>query len=506
MNSYNCPHCQRDFKIERNDSHEVVCPHCDGMVSVLERDLEPGERIGGFEIVRLIGRGGMGNVYMAIQLSMNRPVALKVLLKSMTRDKDALRQFLNEARVSGQMNHRNIISAIDAGEIDDNYFLVTAFVDGEDLERRLERDGRIPEKEALDIALKIGDALNYAWSNYKLLHKDIKPGNIMTDSRGEVYLMDMGIAQFAGDTALEGSEHVLGSPLYMSPEQTMAMKLDWSSDLYSLGATLYHMIVGLPPYDDADVTKIMEKHSKEPFPDPVNRTPKVKISKRVVSLLRKMMGKKPEDRFDSWEGFRKAAGSVLKSLDKPASMERTQVANRKMKKKALSKAKAPVKVKNSPHVVVRRKSGGGFMSLLSALFVVLLAGALGYNYYLHSKKSAAKLALAEAEEFLSRHHDDYPSAIQRFRQALAKARGTDIEPIAADRVEEVVDEAAAQAKLLKKFEEAKERSKELVAKKRFDDAIALLRSSTRNIKDRFVRKEAETRIKMIQMTASGIRR
>ncbi|MCK5843859.1 MAG: protein kinase, partial [Victivallales bacterium] len=204
MNSYSCPHCHQDFEIAPSESEEVVCPHCNGMVSVPERDLEPGERLGGFEIMHLIGRGGMGNVYMAIQLSMNRPVALKVLLKSMTQDKEALRQFLNEARVSGQMNHRNIISAIDAGEIDDNYFLVTAFVDGEDLERRLERDSQIPEKEALDIALKIGDALNYAWENYKLLHKDIKPGNIMTDSRGEVFLMDMGIAQFAGDSALDG--------------------------------------------------------------------------------------------------------------------------------------------------------------------------------------------------------------------------------------------------------------------------------------------------------------
>ena len=507
MNSYSCPHCHQDFEIERNDSEEIVCPHCNGMVSVPERDLEPGERLGGFEIVRLIGRGGMGNVYMAIQLSMNRPVALKVLLKSMTRDKEALRQFLNEARVSGQMNHRNIISAIDAGEINDNYFLVTAFVDGEDLERRLERDGSIPEREALDIALKIGDALNYAWANYKLLHKDIKPGNIMTDSRGEVFLMDMGIAQFAGDTALEGDEHVLGSPFYMSPEQTMAMKLDWSSDLYSLGATLYHMIVGLPPYDADDVTKIMEKHSKEPFPDPVKRNPEVKISKRTIALLRKMMGKKPEDRFESWESFRKAAGAALKSLNKPEATERTQVMTRKVKKMPASKGKGkgPARVKNTPRVAVRRKSSGGFMSLVSAGLSVLLAGALAYFYYLHLKKSAAKVALAEAEEYLSCHHDDYPSVIRRFRQALAKAKGTVIEPIAADRIDEVVAEAAVQAKLLKKYEQAKERSKTLVAKKRFKEAVALLRASTKGIKDRYVLKEAAMRIRMIQMTSSGMR-
>jgi len=505
VNSYSCPHCHQDFEMDRGEAEEVLCPHCNGMVSVPERDLESGECLGGFEIVRLIGRGGMGNVYMAIQLSMNRHVALKVLLKSMTRDKEALRQFLNEARVSGQMNHRNIISAIDAGEVNDTYFLVTAFVDGEDLERCLERESRIPEKDALRIALKIGDALDYAWANYKLLHKDIKPGNIMIDSRDEVYLMDMGIAQFAGESALDGDDHVLGSPFYMSPEQTMAMKLDWSSDLYSLGATLYHMIVGVPPYDADDVTKIMRKHSDEPFPDPLKRNIDVKISKRAIGLLRKMMEKKPEDRFESWEAFRKTAEAALKALSKPEPLDRTQVMTRKIKKMSASGKKGPIKLNNGPRVAVRRKSGGGAIQLLGTLVVLAAAVVAGYFYYIYAKKVAARRAFSEAEQYLKRHYDDYPSSIDRFRQALAKAGGTEMELIIADRIDEVLAESKVQKKLLKEYEAAKERAKKLIARRKFDEAVALLRNSTRNIKDRYVRKEAATRIHMIQLTASRVK-
>jgi hypothetical protein len=316
--------------------------------------------------------------------------------------------------------------------------------------------------------------------------------------------MDMGIAQFAGDTALDGDDHVLGSPFYMSPEQTMAMKLDWSSDLYSLGATLYHMIVGVPPYDADDVTKIMEKHSKEPFPDPLKRNPNVKISKRTIALLRKAMAKKCDERFESWEEFKKAVGAALKSLDKPESTERTRVMTRKMKKMPAPKKKGPIMKRNASQVAVRRKSGGGAMQLLTALVVVIVAGAISYFYYEYAKKASAKRAFAGAELYLKRHYDDYPSAILRFRQALAKAKGTDVEPVIADRLDEVVAEARIQADLVKKYNVAKEKAKILVARKKFDEAIALLRNSSRKIKDKYLQKEVATRIRMIRMTASRI--
>ena len=181
MRSFDCPHCHKVFNSRADEADVVLCPHCNSTVSLPEKDLLPGTVIEGFKIIRLLGRGGMGNVYLAEQISMERLVALKILLKSLTEDKESVGQFLNEARVSGQLNHANIIAAIDAGEFNDTYYLATSFVDGEDLEQRLEKEYCIPEKEALEIVLKIAHALNYAWETYGLLHKDIKPGNIMCD-------------------------------------------------------------------------------------------------------------------------------------------------------------------------------------------------------------------------------------------------------------------------------------------------------------------------------------
>ena len=319
MQTFDCTHCHRIFESEPGENEVVMCPHCNSAVALPEKELPPGSVIGGFEIIRLLGHGGMGNVYLANQLSMNRPVALKILLKAMTQDKESVKQFLHEVRVSGQLNHRNIITAIDAGEIDDTYYLVTTFVDGWDIEKRLEENNRIPEKEALKIILKIADALQYAWESHGLLHKDIKPGNIMQDSNEEVYLMDMGIAQFIGEAPSQ-DDHILGSPFFMSPEQTKGERLSWTSDLYSLGATLYNMITGVPPYDANDVMKIINMHSEAPFPLPSERAPDVQVSKPTVAILRKMLEKDPNNRYDSWGGFKLAVTKAFRALDgKPVS-------------------------------------------------------------------------------------------------------------------------------------------------------------------------------------------
>ena len=195
MESFDCPHCHKVFAGAPTADEVILCPHCNSTVSLPEKPYAAGTIIGGFEIISLLGQGGMGNVYLANQLSMNRPIALKILLKSLTQDKQAVKQFLNEARVSGKLNHRNIITAIDAGEVDDIYYLATTYIDGKDLEKVLEEETLLEEKKALKIILKIADALSYAWENFGILHKDIKPGNIMYDKKGEVFLMDMGIAQ-----------------------------------------------------------------------------------------------------------------------------------------------------------------------------------------------------------------------------------------------------------------------------------------------------------------------
>ncbi len=487
MQTFDCPHCHRVFESNPGEDEVVPCPHCNSTVALPEEDLPPGTMVEGFEIIRLLGHGGMGNVYMANQVSMNRPVALKILLKSMTEDKESVRQFLNEVRVSGRLNHRNIITAIDAGEIDDTYFLVTAFVDGLDLEKIIEEEGIISEKQSLRIAIKIADALQYSWESHGMLHKDIKPGNLILDSNGECFLMDMGIAQFIGDAPKE-EEHILGSPFFMSPEQTRGERLSWSSDLYSLGATIYNMIVGVPPYDADDVMKIVEMHSNEPFPLPSIRNPEAKVSKQTVMLMKKMMAKMPSERFDSWGGFKEAATKTLKALNAPSGQTK--------KRKAPSKKKPVIRRR-----IVQQKSGGGGLAMI-VISLTVLAIAIGsaYFYFNKNKTDNARAYLARAENFLMNHPGDYLSSIERFRLAAKKAKGTSIESRAMERLKAISKEWQKQEKLNDAYREAKKKAIELIKQKRYKEAIVILEKAIKEVKNPGLVKDAEMYIKQLKKT------
>ena len=470
----------------------VLCPHCNSAVALPEKDIEPGTVIGGFEIIRLLGRGGMGNVYLANQISMNRPVALKILLKSMTQDKEAVKQFLNEARVSGRLNHKHIITAIDAGEVDGTYYLVTNFIDGHDIEQKLEEDKIFKEKPALRIILKIADALQYAWEHHGLLHKDIKPGNIMLDSQGEAFLMDMGIAQFIGDTSSQ-DEHILGSPFFMSPEQTRGERLSWTSDLYSLGATLYNMVVGVPPYDADDVMKIIEMHSKAPFPLPSKRNPNAKVSKYTVMLLKKMMAKKPNDRFDSWGGLKDAIVKTLKQIDSPG-----QTGARKKSTTKQNKGIPAKKIRKRRRVVHQKSGGGGIAAVLIALLLIGILGGAAYFFYNKSRFDNAKRCLEQAEIYYNNHPTDYFASIQNFQAAADYSQGTPLETRAVDRLDEIKKEAKEQEELLVSYKKSKKKVNELIMQKRYQDAINLMHKSSKNIKDPSIHKEVELLSKQLQ--------
>ena len=497
MQTFDCPHCHRIFDSNPGKDDVVLCPHCNSAVSLPEKDLDPGTTIGGFEIIRLLGRGGMGNVYLANQISMNRPVALKILLKSMTQDKEAVKQFLNEARVSGQLNHKHIITAIDAGEVNGTYYLVTNFIDGHDIEKKLEEETIIKEKPALRIILKIADALQYAWETHGVLHKDIKPGNIMLDSQGDAFLMDMGIAQFIGDTPSE-DEHILGSPFFMSPEQTRGERLSWTSDLYSLGATLYNMVVGVPPYDADDVMKIIEMHSKAPFPLPSKRNEKAQVSKYTVTLLKKMMAKKPNDRFDSWGGLKDAISQTLKQLDSPSKTGARKKNTTKQNRGPSSPKKKKGK-RNRRRVAVHKKSdGGGVAAILIALLLIALAGGAAHFFYNKNRLDNAKAYLKRAEIYYSDHPSDYYTSIKNFQTAAFHSQGTSLETRAADRLDEIERESKVQQKLLLNYKHSKKRVSELIIQKKYKEAIDLIRNSSKGIKDQSIQKEAELLSKQLQ--------
>lgn len=495
MKSFDCPHCHKVFKSDSGGSEIVLCPHCNGTVSLPEKDLPPGTIMGGFEIIRLLGRGGMGNVYLAKQVSMERMVALKVLLKSLTQDKESVEQFLNEARVSGRLNHANIIPAIDAGEHEGTYYLATAYVDGEDLEQRLEKDHYIPEKEALQMVIKIGNALNYAWEAYGLLHKDIKPGNIMCDKKGEVFLMDMGIAQYIGEGS-GGEDHILGSPFYMSPEQTTASRLSWTSDLYSLGASLYNMIVGVPPFDAPEVMRIIEMHTTEEFPEPLSRNPTAEVTKPTVELMRKMMGKRPEDRYDSWAGFIEAAEKALKALDPKAVPKKGKGAKKKTgkhpKKKSRKRTVAPIQKKESNPVA----------SIISYLLMLVLAAGVAYVIYDYRKKTMASEAFSKAERFTRDHPGEYDSIIGQYREALVHCKGTDFEDQVREQLELMRKEQKEQKQLISVYKEASKKADALAANKKYNQAVQLLIDASRNLRDPSLVREADMKISHYKSMAS----
>lgn len=258
---------------------------------------------------RLLASGGCGRVYLADQVAMERQVAIKILKQSLADQEDAAERFINEARNAAKFQYPNIVTTLEAGKVNGLYYIAMQYVNGETVEKQLD-DGKIfSESEALSIVIKIAGALQLIWNKHRMFHKDIKPANIMLDSDNEAMLLDMGIAQQAGEESLINGE-VEGSPFYMSPEQIQGKTLTWSTDLYSLGATLYHMVTGCVPFYDKSIDQILEMHNNAPYPEPSERAPGSDISPELSGLMKRMLGKTPRKRFSSWEEFLQAASVI----------------------------------------------------------------------------------------------------------------------------------------------------------------------------------------------------
>ncbi|HLY11218.1 MAG TPA: serine/threonine-protein kinase, partial [Planctomycetota bacterium] len=251
--------------------------------------------IPGYELISRIGQGAMGTVFKAKQVSMDRVVAIKVLSPRYSKDRTFVERFLREARAVAKLNHENIITGIDVGEANGHHFFVMEFVDGAPVTSLMKRDGRLDEQRCLRIAIQVARALAHAHKN-GIVHRDIKPENIMLTATGSAKLCDLGLAkQTKGDADVTMDGTSVGTPNYISPEQARGEdKIDIRSDLYSLGASLYHMAVGAPPFSGANPMVVMTKHVTE-FPEsPKKRCPS--LSEGFSSLVMKMMQKRREDR------------------------------------------------------------------------------------------------------------------------------------------------------------------------------------------------------------------
>ena len=255
-------------------------------------------RIPGYKLLKRLGRGSMGTVYKARQLNLDRLVAIKVLASFLSENTAFVKRFLKEARVIGKLNHPNIVQGFDAGDFEGTYYFAMEYCSGPTLLALLDRGGAIDQDRAIHIVLQVARALEHAFAQ-GLVHRDVKPDNIMIVQGGVAKLCDLGLAKDVSRRS--GSTEkgaTMGTPNYISPEQARGdAHVDIRSDLYSLGATLYHMVTGVPPFDGPNPTVIMVKHLNEPPMPPRVRRPE--IDSRLQPIIIKMLAKNPADRYQT---------------------------------------------------------------------------------------------------------------------------------------------------------------------------------------------------------------
>ena len=302
--TFTCSNCQTALEVAASDSGKgVECPSCKVATTVPRQEPGPGTTIGGFYIKSLIGVGGSGNVFLATQLSMDRDVALKVLSAAVTKDPEDLERFMNEVRTTARLEHPNIISAYEAGEDDGYYYMAMAYINGLPLDQKIKysENGYLPEKKALGVTKKMALALSYAWTEHDMLHRDVKPENILLDTKGEPKLADLGLSRTSQQTKKVTSHGtIMGTPNYMSPEQIDELsKADLRSDIYSLGASLYQMLTGKIPFESDSTLGTFKLIATTSLINP--RRYNKKISSSCIKLLEKMLARNPKDRYQTWK-------------------------------------------------------------------------------------------------------------------------------------------------------------------------------------------------------------
>jgi serine/threonine protein kinase len=299
---FQCENCNKINLTDLTDLVEnyVHCGKCEAICEV-PRQIGPGVVIDDFVIEKLIGSGGMGEVYKAHQFSLDRKAALKIFKGRYLEDKELAREFIMEARTVAQLNHPNIIAAYKFGSDNGIFFFATDYIEGEDLQSRIKRTKKLKQDLVINVAIDITRAIGYAWNKSKLVHRDIKPDNIMLTSEGVAKLMDLGLSRIEEETE-ETSEIINGTPHYISPEQILGQPLDIRSDFYSLGATMFQLISGHFPFTGSS-DEIIDKHlDKKPQPLSILAPT---INEDLANVIEKLLSKKPENRFQDAEALEK---------------------------------------------------------------------------------------------------------------------------------------------------------------------------------------------------------
>jgi eukaryotic-like serine/threonine-protein kinase len=251
---------------------------------------------GRYRLEAKLGSGGMSTVYLARDETLDRPVAVKVMHREMSEQEDQLQRFRQEARAVAKLTHPNVVSVIDAGEDGGHPYIVFEYVKGETLKQRIGRVGALDPQEAIAYAIEVARGLSVAHAR-NMVHRDIKPQNVLIDDEGRAKLTDFGISRQLEQDGVTATGRVLGTTDYVAPEQAMGKEVDPRSDIYSLGVVLYEMLIGQVPFHADSQVGVAMKHVNEELPDVQRRRPEV--SAAVALVVERATAKNPAERYQT---------------------------------------------------------------------------------------------------------------------------------------------------------------------------------------------------------------
>ncbi len=312
---------------------------------------------GRYRLEAKLGSGGMSTVYLARDQTLDRQVAVKVMHREMSEQADQLERFRQEARSVAKLSHPNVVSVIDAGEDGGHPYIVFEYVEGETLKQRINRDGALAPQEAIAYAIEIARGLSMAHAR-NMVHRDIKPQNILIDAEGRAKLTDFGISRQLEQDGMTATGRVLGTTDYVAPEQAMGRKVDPRTDIYSLGVVLYEMLVGQVPFAADSQVGVAMKHVNEELPDVQRRRPEA--SAAVALVVERSTAKDPNERYQQ-------VGEMIDDLETALEVEAARAGSTTGEATSILDAVPPPK---------RKLPGPGRRSWVAIVVVLLIAAAV----------------------------------------------------------------------------------------------------------------------------------
>ncbi len=490
------------------------------------------QRIGGFELLQKIGEGGMGSVWKARQISLDRIVALKVLNADYSRNTEFLARFRNEARAAAGLNDAHIIQVYDAGNADGVDYLAMEYVAGQSVRAILNVRGPYLEATALDIVIPVAQALSHAWERAKLIHRDVKPENILIDRDGTVKLGDLGLAKSAAtpeNLKITRAGQTLGTPYYIAPEQAQGVRdLDFRCDIYSLGATLYHMVTGHALFEEAPTAVALLKHLDGSVPDARRYQPK--LSEGLCLIMEKMLAKHRDDRYANWQelisDLQLARGGRQPVNARVGPGRSTMQRFAAVGPDGLSAAASPQapdwEISQPPRRVMTPVMWSGLMVILLCLIGMAVLWKISGDReqelvaelaarQLETQAAAAARAYYEAMEFARSHPADYAEIIRRFNVIVRNYPKTEFAPAATEQANQWRQKlTAVQRSASRRVTDQKETQTKLAAAKQAEARrlAAIKEQQTRNeaaaakaIKERRAADERTARARETAQTA-----